>query len=180
MKNKLTAWVAVTLITSVVLAVTGCTSTTRTKITAENQGEFGKHVRTPVKDFVSMGFVFTETMLTNSSKSEGQIFTYQALLKEAHKLGADALINVVIDKKTEMVTSSDFGFGSGTQETWYGSALAIKYTDILRETVTVNGVTTTSVYFNEDTTVNTGRQNDDAPAKTDKQETSSALRGIRQ
>jgi len=152
MKSKMSVWVSFALTVFAVLAASGCATK---QIVSENNGNFGEHTRTPVKDFVSLGLVFTETQLTNSSTgtSRGEIFTYQALLKEAQQLGADAIINVVIDKKTETVADI---MASSTVETWYGSALAIKYTETLKETtsvtVTANGATTTqstTIYFNE-------------------------------
>jgi len=182
MKNKLSVWVLFTLTVFAVLAVTGCGSLfSSTQTGEENRGNFGEHTRTPVKDFVSLGLIFTETQLTTSSTgaSQGQIFTYQALLKEAQKLGADAIINVVIDKKSQKSSN-------GTIETWYGSALAIKYTETIRQTETVTvttGTTTTttessSVFFNEGGNANSGGQSADVPAGTDSG--TSILRGIRQ
>lgn len=162
MKNNLFVWALIALIA---LAAAGCVTT---KTVGENQGNFGEHTRTPVKDFASLGLVFTETQLTTSSSgtSQGQIFTYQALLKEAQKLGADAIINVVIDKKTQNT-------GNTIQETWYGSALAIKYTNALTQTTTVTvtaggtNTQTTAVYFNDGGNANSGGQNTDVPAGAD-------------
>ncbi|MDR1904882.1 MAG: hypothetical protein LBQ88_21695 [Treponema sp.] len=149
MKNKLFVWVLFILAAFAVLALTGCATTTE----GTNNGNFGENIRTPVKDFETLGLVFTESQLTVADKgSEGQILTYQALLKEAQALGADAIINVVIDKKIQVSS-----FPGSRITTWYGSALAIKYTATLTETgsvtVTADGVTTTtattSVYFND-------------------------------
>jgi len=177
MKNKLSVQALFALTIFAVLAVTGCVSTTQTG--EENTGHFGEHTRVPVKDFVSLGLIFTETSLTTLSTgaSQGQTFTYQALLKEAQKLGADAIINVVIDKKSQNSSGS-------TTETWYGSALAIKYTETIRQTVTVttgNNTTTTtstSVFFNDEGNANSGGQNAAPPANNDS--APSILRGIRQ
>jgi len=183
MKNKVSVWVLFALTIFAALAVTGCVTTTQTG--KENSGHFGEHTRTPVKDFVSLGLIFTETQLTTSSTgTSGQIFTYQALLMEAHKLGADAIINVVIDKKSQK--SSNAARESSTIETWYGSALAIKYTETIRQTETVtvttgnNTATTqsTSVYFNDGGNENSGGQNAAASAGTNSG--TSILRGIRQ
>jgi len=181
MKNKLSVWVLFALTIFAALAVTGCGSLfSSTQTGEENKGNFGEHTRTPVKDFVSLGLIFTETQLTTSSAgTSGQVFTYQALLKEAQKLGADAIINVVIDKKSQNSSGS-------TIETWYGSALAIKYTETIRQTETVTvttGTTTTttessSVFFNDGGNANSGGQNVGAPAGTDSG--TSILRGLRQ
>jgi hypothetical protein len=158
-----------------VLALVGCSSlgagSSRSEISSTNDGNFGEHVNTPVKDFESLGLVFTETQLITSDSDsdsdseidaiEGKMFTYQALLKEAQALGADAIINVVIDNtiQTNTVSKLDSSTGSTRITTWYGSALAIQYTETLTESETViitNGdntttTTTSSVYFNGDT-----------------------------
>ncbi|AEF84710.1 putative lipoprotein [Treponema primitia ZAS-2] len=156
MKSKLFVWTLFTLAATVTLALTGCVSTENT-----NTGHFGEHIRTPVKDFQPMGLVFTETRLAtyDSVTANGQIFTYQALLKQAQELGADAIINVSIDKRSQVTTlpGSTVPLPNSHVTTWYGSALAIKYTDTLTETgsvtVTADGATattvTTSVYFND-------------------------------
>ncbi|GHV69070.1 hypothetical protein AGMMS49928_10240 [Spirochaetia bacterium] len=155
MKIKMSFLVLFVLIAFAALVSTGCITTQTTQTKGENQGNFGEHIRTPVKDFQSLGLIFTETRLgaIGGGSDEGQIFTYQALLKEAQTLGADAIINVVIDKKTRVTAVSDSPI-----ITWYGSALAIKYTSTLTETksvtVSADGGTatttvTTSVYFND-------------------------------
>jgi hypothetical protein len=179
MKKKLSYWVLFILAAFAALAVTGCVTTGdgyTTKFT--NNGNFGKHIRTPVKDFVTLGLVFTETRLADpdSGSGESQIFTYQALLKEAQKIGADAIINVVIDRKIQRNVSS---YSSIT--TLYGSALAIKYTVTLAETmVTSDGVattSTTSVYFNDGGAANTGSVTAELSAE---EKSPAPSRGIRQ
>lgn len=155
MKSKGYLLALTVLIASAAFVFIGCYTPETASVRVQNDGSFGQHIRIPVKDFVTVGLVFTENKFLITSKAiEGEIFTYQALLKEAQKLEADAIINVVIDKKFEVVTSD---FNTFEQETWYGSALAIKYTDTLRQTVTVTvnnntGTTTTSteqVFLNE-------------------------------
>jgi len=183
MKNKSSVWVILTLITLIAFAATGCFSSPPSAHTyGENKGKFGELTRTPAKDFVSMGLVFSEASLTNpsSKNNPGQIFMYQALLQEAKKVGADAIINVVIDKKTQ-ITEND------KTETWYGSALAIKYTDTLRQTISVtidNKTTqTTSVIFNEDANsagAASGRQNIFPFASSNQDQPAAAPKGIRQ
>lgn len=115
----------------------------------ENNGNFGEHTFTVAKDFTSAGLVFTENTFTTTPESiEGEIFTYHALLKEAQRLGADSIINVVIDKKIIDKEVSESTSTSGQtvssqrsrnsesihEETWYGAALAIKYTTMLKTT----------------------------------------------
>ena len=104
----------------------------------QNWGTFGEMTLVPMKDFEAVGLVFTEAQFRVDSKKGvfGNVFTYQALLKEAEKLEADAIINVTIDRRIENVTMEKVTF---RQETWYGSALAIKYTNtILQENTDFN------------------------------------------
>ena len=116
---------------AVVFAFTGCLGMPAhiAEINFQNWGVFGEAAIIPVRNFESVGLVFSEATFTINDK--GQMtgtgtFTYQALLKEAHKLEADAIINVAIDRKLEKVLD---GKKMIKKETWYGSALAIKYTD---------------------------------------------------
>jgi hypothetical protein len=118
-------------------------TTTTSTVTHENNGVFGQDIIIPAKDFESVGLVFTENRyVTKDGTVEGDVFTYQALLKEANKLGADTIINLVIDKKIEYITIDESSY---IQETWYGTALAIKYTEIIKtgegEDVYLNGFT---------------------------------------
>jgi len=110
-----------------------------------------------VKDYEALDMVFTEVSFTSDDKgSRGDVFLYQTLLKEAQKLGGHAITNVVIDVKKEELRSElrlfgikqDKGIISG-KETWYGSALAIKYTDTLKSVETVtDGAGTTITHEN--------------------------------
>jgi predicted small secreted protein len=135
------------------LALAGCT--TMDTIGKDNQGVF-QNITVPAKDFDSLGLVFTEVSFDTDAKgSRGDIFTYNALLKEAHKLGADTIVNLVIDVKKEgtndwikiLGLSRDMGVVTG-KETWYGSATAIKYTESLKNvdttTITENATIVTS------------------------------------
>jgi hypothetical protein len=120
-------WGTAVLALSFGMLMTSCAS-----ISKENIGSFPV-VDIPAKDFTSLGLVFTESVVANS---KGEVFTYNALLKEAQKLGADSIINVVIDVKRE---GTKIGFlYLDPRETWYGSATAIKYTDSLKEITTSN------------------------------------------
>jgi hypothetical protein len=108
----------------------------------ENRGVFGEIRLLPVKDFRSVGLVFTETQFETNSDGgfDGKTFTYQALLKKAQELGADAIINVTIDRLIENITTVQGDVvGRGIRETWLGSALAIKYTDPLKDDYMVQG-----------------------------------------
>jgi hypothetical protein len=111
----------------------GCAS-----ISGDNIGSFPS-IAVPAKDFTSLGLVFTENVVENKS---GKVFTYNALLKEAQALGADAIVNVTIDVQREGTKILMFSFG---KETWYGSATAIKYTSGTLKDVTTNNTDSTTV-----------------------------------
>jgi len=124
---------------AVIVTMSGCsiiTPSTMEKISWEKASTFPK-VEVAAKDFTTVGLVFTEPFTLEHSRTgstgtaSGEILTYQALLKEAKKLNADAIVNVVIEKKINIKTSNK---NESTTETWYGSALAIKYTTKLVET----------------------------------------------
>ena len=72
-----------------------------------------------VKDFEPLGIVFAEAA---GASGNGYRAAYDALIKEAAKKGADAIINVNI-------SSSGLFFN----RTWSGSALAVKYLDSVLE-----------------------------------------------
>jgi len=134
----------------IILSFSGCamapTGSKKGEARHEPDGHFEKTGALPVKDFESRGLVFTENTfeLLDRGTVNGEAFTYQALLKEAQRLGADAIINVVADKKIEYTAS-------GSRETWYGSALAIKYiSGTLKD-----GTTTTTTTPSGNVTVST-------------------------
>ncbi|MCL2044067.1 MAG: hypothetical protein FWG89_08010 [Treponema sp.] len=157
MKNKLFFVFTLIIITGMVFVTTGCVSTETAGVRFFNYGDFGEQVRTPAKDFETVGLVFADAEFEVSSRGrgsvDGQIFTYQALLKEAQRLNADAIINVIIDRRVMTSSSTQ---GSTRTETFYGSALAIRYTATLRESGSVvSGSTTTTtdrVYMNSGVT----------------------------
>jgi uncharacterized membrane protein YgcG len=133
MKNKgFVLGILAVLLTFGFLSV-GCAS-----IRGENIGSFPS-ISVPAKDFTSLGLVFTENVIENNT---GKVFTYNALLKEAHALGADAIVNVTIDVQREGTKILMFSFG---KEIWYGSATAIKYTSGILKDVTTNNTDSTTV-----------------------------------
>jgi len=114
------------------IVVTGCGGAPAAlQLSHENWGGFGEESMLPVKDFEPLGFVFTSTTFRVDSKGgiTGNTFSYQDLLREAQALGAHAIINVTIDRQISFVKTD---MGRRVQvETWRGSALAVKYTNVL-------------------------------------------------
>ena len=153
MKNRALILMALVVTTCAAVFLTGCAteSTVSATNSIQNLGTFGEVV-IPVKDFESKGLVFTQMEFNTDPNGtiKGNIFTYQALLKEAQKVGADAIINVVIDRRietTKRVNVSEYGGTSVTEtkkETWYGSALAIRYTNALLQAQMTQGPLTVS------------------------------------
>jgi hypothetical protein len=82
-------------------------------------------VAVAVKDFESMGIVFAESA---SATGNGYRATYNALMKEAAKKGADAVINVNISST-----------GILFNRTWSGSATAIKYLETVSGDIPLTG-----------------------------------------
>jgi hypothetical protein len=74
----------------------------------------------------------------------GEKITYDNLLKEAEKIGGNGIVNILIDVKKE--GRKFLWFTIPTTETWYGSALAIKYTNenLTESTTTVTEAGTVS------------------------------------
>jgi hypothetical protein len=85
------------------------------------------------KDIQILGVVHYEALVKNGN---GERITWDALLKEAEKQGGNGIVNVMIDVKRE--GTKFLFFYLNPKETWYGSALAIKY---LNENLSVNETT---------------------------------------
>jgi hypothetical protein len=85
------------------------------------------------KDVKILGIVRVEGLVTQGS---GEKVTYDSLLKAAEAKGGDGIVNVFIDVKKDVIKI--FFWQITTAETWYGSALAIKYTDDNLSTVIVD------------------------------------------
>ncbi|MDR0668987.1 MAG: hypothetical protein LBF95_02800 [Treponema sp.] len=86
------------------------------------------------KNVEIIGLVHYEGLVENGT---GEKVTYDALLREAEKLGGNGIVNIMIDVKREGMKFLFWMLNS--KETWYGSALAIKYTnENLTETITLN------------------------------------------
>jgi hypothetical protein len=80
----------------------------------------------PVKDFETRGIIFVKAQKKTDSKGNvsGSEVTYQMLLLEAQKLGADDVVNVRMD---ENVTVTGSGAGKVRTSDYTATALAIKY-----------------------------------------------------
>jgi hypothetical protein len=76
------------------------------------------------KNFETLGVVHYEGVVT---AGYGEKITYDALLKEAEKIGGNGIVNILIDVKKE--GKKFLGMIFKPKETWYGSALAVKYTN---------------------------------------------------
>ncbi|MCL1819001.1 MAG: lipoprotein [Spirochaetaceae bacterium] len=122
-----------TIIFAAALAVLAACSTTDFRTDTVGWAD---SVDVAVKDFVSVGIVTLEAREVVSTgplylftEHSGGRITHAALFAEAAKLGADDIMNVRIDIKTEeKATFFDWLTGSSTTYVYTGTALAIKYT----------------------------------------------------
>jgi len=130
---------------------TGCFSSTPAVVSSNvdfsNYGRFGEQILIPAKDFMSLGLIFETGSIeydSNGAITQGDIAIYQKLLKQAQGLGADAIINIAIDRQIE---NRREGNSRRSVQRWYASALAIKYTEVLSSS------DTTEVYLNRSTEI---------------------------
>jgi hypothetical protein len=123
----------------VFFAMAGCT-TVDTLYRENPKGGSYQDIKVPNKDFESKGLVFAEYKSDGdeAGNERGEVYTYYKLLQEAQKLGADAIVNVVIEASVAGRVTKLFGAPKKawmTKKTWYGSATAIKYTATINESV---------------------------------------------
>jgi hypothetical protein len=121
-KLFLTGILTITLV-FIIIGLGGCATTTK-----ENFSGKSENVTVGAKDFSALGLVFVEAVVT---RGNGEKVTYDSLMKAAAEKGADAIVNVAIDVKKEGTKFLWFYFNP--IETWYGSALAIKYTETIHD-----------------------------------------------
>ena len=123
MKKIILALIALMFVTTTF----ACAGSKKTTVATSSRGslvtgEF-EYAQISVKDFEPVQLVFAE--VTGDSQS-GAFMTYDALLKEAARVGAHAIINVVIEDVVTCAGTSRFN--AACETTRYGSALAIRYT----------------------------------------------------
>jgi uncharacterized protein YbjQ (UPF0145 family) len=105
------------------IGLSGCATTMKDNFSGKSE-----NITVGAKDFTAVDLVFVETVV---AKGNGEKVTYDALMKAAAEKDADAIVNVSIDVKKS--GTKFLWFYLNPQETWYGSALAIKYTESIRE-----------------------------------------------
>ena len=110
----------------------GTTATTTTARSGLVTGSFEK-ARVAAKDFEPVQLVFAETVV---GSADGAGMTYDALLKEAYRVGAHGIINVVIE---DVRVCEKSGVNARCVPTRYGSALAVRYTNALTYQNIVSG-----------------------------------------
>lgn len=120
-------------VVALVLVLASCTTTDLTT----NKTGWSDYGTIAIKDYTTVGHVRVSSSETKTvgflrltASTEGSKITYDMLLAEAKKLGADDIINVRIDEQTRgtrnLILDNIIGY---TQTTDYvGNALAIKYT----------------------------------------------------
>jgi hypothetical protein len=160
-KNKRALIPGVLLVFGVLLS--SCTTVESIKRENPVGGDY-QTIRVPNKDFESLGLVFAEYISTGdvAGNERGEVYTYYKLLQEAKNLGADAIVNVVIEANveggTEKLLSRELRNWI-VKKTWYGSATAVKYTTTIneatKESVIVVGPDGKAIVTEEANSVNT-------------------------
>ncbi|MCL1994212.1 MAG: hypothetical protein FWG66_14810 [Spirochaetes bacterium] len=97
------------------------------RLDGEYGGAFPRITDLPAKDFEPVQLVFTENVVFPSVQGGGEVFTFHQLLREAHAVGAHAIMNVQIDR-VETTRTVD-GREEVVSIRYFGSALAIRYTE---------------------------------------------------
>jgi hypothetical protein len=118
----------VVLLSVLMLSLNGCVSVYKYNVSGQHD-----NVAVAVKDFEPKGMVFVTTSILKGSlpfqPDDGEKVTYELLLKEAQKVGADAIVNVTMNVETDRLTLFRVIPWGQKTETWTGSALAIAYTE---------------------------------------------------
>jgi len=128
MKNPKKFWI-IALLAVIMLPLMSCSITSSVSTKQRYEGRTFD-ISIPAKDFQVIGLVHVETSVDKDGN--GTYITYDALLKAAEAIGGNGIANVMIDRKTTTTIMKSIGSGVATNEqTWYGSALAIKYTNAL-------------------------------------------------
>jgi len=83
------------------------------------------NIAIPAKNIQIIGIVRVEAKV--DTYSNGELITYDALLKAAEAAGGNGITNIMIDRLQQSKSSDNIVNERTT--TWYGSALAIRYTN---------------------------------------------------
>ena len=133
--RKFVRLVLVAAVTVLIIVFSACTTN---NFTANLSGT-SDYSTVAVKDFVTLGIITVRSSEIHHSKPfgfskgiEGSKITFADLMQEAAKLEADDIINVRIDMHANYKKGA-FGWLTGWTRTfnYTGTALAIKYTDML-------------------------------------------------
>jgi len=107
-------------------SMTGCTTTTSSR----KEPIYGVtyNIAIPAKNIQIVGIVRVEKKV--DTYGNGELITYDALLKEAEAVGGNGIVNIMIDRLEKITSTTTTDITSTvTNMTWYGSALAIKFTN---------------------------------------------------
>ena len=94
----------------------------------------------PTKDFTTLGLIFVESSATIDSDGrilQGSKITFEMLMKEAHKMGADDIINIKIDEIENIIVTEETRIVPTRVVTDYGNTVVDKETTVQIITKTV-------------------------------------------
>jgi hypothetical protein len=131
----------VILLLTVAIFCNGCATTTK----QQSQGSVSNVNNLVVKDYEVKGIIYLTSTAIERTDTKGNIeiisgshITYEALMKKAQELGADDIMNLRIDKKTEPSKSNgNRGVGNNKEAVYTATALAVKYTKAVPVSVTI-------------------------------------------
>jgi len=121
MKNTFKIFGIIAMVAVIGFSVVGCSTNYKTA-----EKGMVKSLGLPVKDVEILGVVRVQAIETKTGV-DGEGITYDALLREAEKLGGNGIINIMIDKQVQQTKFIIFTLKDST--TWFGSALAVRYTN---------------------------------------------------
>ncbi len=147
-------------------ALASCTTTTDM---TKNQSGWSNYAEITVKDFEPVGIVQVETKETTdvspfyfSRSHVGKRIVYADLMAEAKKLGADDIINIRVDARNEgekKAPIAEFFGGNKIVTTYYGTAIAIKYTNVKpNQTVAIDENVTQASVASSDSSASTSKK----------------------
>ena len=122
------------IVTVMVFSFISCTTTTSPVVNYSypDSGTFNDE-EIGVKDYVTLGIIFVKSseVVDGNGNHSGSKITYEMLMLEAQKLGADDVINIRIDINREEEYSPGERLPFRITFNYTASALAIKYTGVI-------------------------------------------------
>jgi len=122
MKNTFKVFGIIALVLVIGFSMMGCVSSTTGNFKEPISG-VTYNIAIPAKNIQIIGLVRVETKV--DIDNNGELITYDALLKASEAVGGNGIANIMIDRLQQSTRAAI----PMKTTTWYGSALAIKFTN---------------------------------------------------